>query len=213
MYILLMGAPGAGKGTQAVRLAEQFGIPHLATGDIFRAAVREGSELGKKAKACMDAGHLVPDDLTVGVVRERLAKDDCAKGFILDGFPRTLEQAKALDSIMAGHGRKLTAVLDISVPASILVERAVGRRVCRQCGATYHTKHKPTKVAGVCDECGGSTYQRADDNEATMHNRIKVYETQTKPLIEYYTRQGLYKRVDGNQAMEQVWDDTLASLK
>ena len=175
MYILLMGPPGAGKGTQAANLVQKYNIPHISTGDMFRAAVKEGSELGKKAKACMDGGQLVPDEITIGIVRERLAKPDCAKGFILDGFPRTVEQADALDGILKELSISLTRAVDISVPSDVLVERATGRRICKKCGATYHIRFNPTKTEGVCDECGGETYQRADDSEATMKNRLSVY--------------------------------------
>ena len=171
MHILLMGPPGAGKGTQAANLVKEFTIPHISTGDMFRAAVKEGTELGKQAKACMDAGKLVPDEVTIGIVRERLAKPDCEKGFILDGFPRTVEQAAALDTILADLKIKLTSVLNINVPAADLIERAVGRRICKKCGATYHVKFNPTKKDGICDVCGGELYQRADDSEATMKNR------------------------------------------
>jgi len=213
MHILLMGPPGAGKGTQAATLVEKFQIPHISTGDMFRAAVKEGTALGKQAKACMDAGQLVPDEVTIGIVGERLAKADCKKGFILDGFPRTVEQAEALDKILKDIQINLTAALNISVPSAELIERAVGRRICRKCGATYHVTFKPTAKDGICDACGGETYQRADDSEATMKNRLSVYEAQTKPLIDYYQKAGLYKQVDGSQAMDKVFADVVASLQ
>ncbi len=213
MYILLMGPPGAGKGTQAANLVQKYNIPHISTGDMFRAAVKEGSELGKKAKACMDGGQLVPDEITIGIVRERLAKPDCAKGFILDGFPRTVEQADALDGILKELSISLTRAVDISVPSDVLVERATGRRICKKCGATYHIRFNPTKTEGVCDECGGETYQRADDSEATMKNRLSVYEAQTKPLIDYYKKAGLYSEIDGSQEMSKVFADITACLK
>jgi len=209
MYILLMGPPGAGKGTQAANLVNKFAVPHISTGDMFRAAVKEGTELGKQAKACMDAGKLVPDEVTIGIVRQRLAKPDCAKGFILDGFPRTVEQADALDKILAELQIKLTRVVDISVPSASLIERAVGRRICKQCGATYHVKFNPTKKDGICDVCGGETYQRADDSEATMKNRLSVYEAQTKPLIDYYQKAGVYTAIDGSQAIDKVFNDVI----
>ena len=212
MYILLMGPPGAGKGTQAANLVKEFDIPHISTGDMFRAAVKEGTELGKKAKKCMDAGELVPDEITIGIVRERLVKPDCAKGFILDGFPRTVEQAKALDGILSDLSIKLTRVLDISVPDERLIERAVGRRVCRKCGATYHVRFQPSKAEGVCDSCGGETYQRADDTEETMKNRLSVYGAQTSPVIGYYQKAGLYSRIDGSQAIDKVFSDVVACL-
>jgi adenylate kinase len=213
MHILLMGPPGAGKGTQAATLVEKFQIPHISTGDMFRAAVKEGTALGKQAKACMDAGQLVPDEVTIGIVGERLAKADCKKGFILDGFPRTVEQAEALDKILKDIKIDLTAALNISVPSAELIERAVGRRICRKCGATYHVSFKPTAKDGICDACGGETYQRADDSEETMKNRLSVYEAQTKPLIDYYQKAGLYKQVDGSQAMDKVFADVVASLQ
>ena len=213
MYILLMGPPGAGKGTQAANLVQKYGIPHISTGDMFRAAVKEGTELGKKAKACMDAGQLVPDEITIGIVKERLAKPDCAKGFILDGFPRTVEQADALDGILKALSIRLTRAVDISVPSDVLVERAVGRRICKKCGATYHIRFNPSKAEGVCDACGGETYQRADDSEATMKNRLSVYEAQTKPLISYYREAGLYSKIDGSQEMSKVFADITACLE
>mgnify|MGYP003603447358 CR=1 FL=1 len=213
MHILLMGPPGAGKGTQAANLVNEFAIPHISTGDMFRAAVKEGTELGKQVKACMDAGKLVPDEVTIGIVRERLAKPDCKKGFILDGFPRTVEQADALTGILKDIGLQLTRVLNINVPAADLVERAVGRRICKKCGATYHIKFNPAKVEGICDVCGGELFQRADDSEATMKSRLAVYEAQTKPLIEYYQQAGLYTEVDGRQAIDKVFADVVKSLK
>lgn len=213
MYILLMGPPGAGKGTQAANLVKKFQITHISTGDMFRAAVKEGTELGKQAKACMDAGKLVSDEITIGIVRERLAKPDCAKGFILDGFPRTVEQADALKKIMDDMGIKLTKALDITVPTALLIERAVGRRVCKKCGAAYHIKFNPSKKDGVCDACGGETYQRADDSEETMGNRLSVYEAQTKPLIDYYKKNGAYIAIDGSQAIDKVFQDVVDSLK
>ena len=213
MHILLMGPPGAGKGTQAANLVNEFAIPHISTGDMFRAAIKEGTELGKQAKACMDAGKLVPDEVTIGIVRERLAKPDCEKGFILDGFPRTVEQADALTGILKEIGLKLTRVLNINVPAAELIERAVGRRICKKCGATYHIKFNPTKVEGICDACGGELFQRADDSEKTMKSRLSVYEAQTKPLIEYYQKAGLYTEVDGRQAIDKVFADVVKSLK
>ena len=213
MHILLMGPPGAGKGTQAENLVEEFHIPHISTGDMFRAAVKEGTELGKQAKACMDAGQLVPDQVTIGIVRERLAKSDCKKGFILDGFPRTVEQAKALDTILVELGIKLTRVLNINVPAEDLIARAVGRRICKKCGATYHVTFKPTAKEGICDVCGGETYQRADDSESTMKNRLSVYVAQTKPLIDYYQKAGYYTEFDGRKAIDKVFADIVKRLR
>lgn len=213
MHILLMGPPGAGKGTQAAELVKEFNIPHISTGDMFRAAMKEGTEMGKLAKSYIDAGNLVPDSVTVGIVRDRLAQDDCKKGFILDGFPRTVEQADALDGIMKDLGLSLKRVLNINVPAADLVERAVGRRICKKCGATYHVKFNPSQKDGVCDECGGDLFQRADDTAETMTNRLSVYEASTKPLIEYYQKAGIYTEVDGRQAIDKVTKDLVETLK
>lgn len=204
MELLLMGPPGAGKGTQAEVLTKKFDIPHISTGDMFRAAVKEGTELGKKAKACMDKGQLVPDEVTVGIVRERLAKDDCKNGFLLDGFPRTVEQADALDKILEEFKLPCVRVLNINVPKEELVARAVGRRICKGCGKTYHLKFNPPKKDGVCDDCSGELYQRADDTEETMTERISVYEASTKPLIDYYKKQGVYEEVDGKLTIDEV---------
>ena len=212
MQLLLMGPPGAGKGTQAAELVKKFQIPHISTGDMFRAAVKEGTELGKQAKACMDSGKLVPDEVTIGIVKERLAKDDCKQGFILDGFPRTVEQADALNGILAELGMKLTRVLNIHVPAEDLIERAIGRRICKKCGATYHVKFNPTKSDGVCDNCGGELYQRKDDNEETMKNRLSVYEASTKPLIDYYAKAGIYTEIDGRRPIEKVTEELVSVL-
>ena len=213
MHIILMGPPGAGKGTQAANLVKKFSIPHISTGDMFRAAIKEGTELGKKAKACIDAGNLVPDEITIGIVKERLSQEDCKKGFILDGFPRTVDQADALKGILTELGLSLKSVLNITVPSADLVERAVGRRICRSCGATYHVKFSPSKQEGVCDACGGELYQRAADTEAPMQHRLSVYEAQTKPLLDYYQAAGLYVEIDGRQAIDKVFDDVVAALK
>ena len=213
MHILLMGPPGAGKGTQAAALVKELGVPHISTGDMFRAAIKEGTEMGKKAKSFIDAGNLVPDEVTIGIVRDRLAKDDCKKGFILDGFPRTVGQADALKGILSELGLALDKVLNISVPSSKLIGRAVGRRICKACGATYHLKFNPTKVEGKCDECGGELYQRADDTAETMGNRLKKYEESTKPLIDYYTAAGVYAEVDGLQDISKVTESLVAVLK
>lgn len=213
MYILLMGPPGAGKGTQAAMLVEEFSVPHISTGDMFRAAVKEGTELGKQAKACMDAGQLVPDSVTIGIVKERLAKPDCKKGFILDGFPRTVEQADALDKILVELGIKLDRVININVPPEDLIARAIGRRICRKCGATYHIVYKPTEKEGTCDKCSGETYQRDDDSEDTMTKRLTVYSAQTKPLIEYYQGNGLYAEIDGRQPIDKVLADVVHNLR
>ena len=213
MHIILMGPPGAGKGTQAANLVKRYGILHISTGDMFREAVKEGTPLGKEAKSYMDAGKLVPDEVTIGIVRERLGRPDCQKGFILDGFPRTVEQADALNEILADNGLKLTGVLNINVPAADLIERAVGRRICKNCGHSFHVKFNPTKVEGVCDDCGGTTYQRADDSEETMKSRLSVYESSTRPLIEYYKKAGVYKEIDGRQDIAKVEADLAAVLE
>ena len=216
MQLLLMGPPGAGKGTQAVKLVEKFKIPQISTGDMFRAAVKAGTELGKKAKACMESGKLVPDEVTIGIVRERLSQDDCKGGFILDGFPRNVEQAEALEKILDELNLKLTKVLNIHVPAEDLIERAVGRRVCKKCGATYHVKFNAPKIENVCDNCGENLYQRADDNEDTMKNRLSVYEESTRPLIDYYEKVGLYTEIDGRQPIDKVTEElenVLCSVK
>jgi adenylate kinase len=208
-----MGPPGAGKGTQAAELVKAFQIPHISTGDMFRAAIKEGTEMGKQAKSYIDKGQLVPDEVTIGIVRDRLGQDDCKKGFILDGFPRTVEQADALTGILKDLGLSLTRVLNINVPASDLIERAVGRRICKKCGATYHTKFNPPKKEGICDECGSELFQRADDNAETMKNRLSVYEASTKPLIDYYKKAGLYTEVDGRQAIDKVTADLIKVLQ
>ena len=207
MQLIIMGAPGAGKGTQAARLVEKYKIPQISTGDMFRAAVAEGTELGKEAASYMKAGKLVPDEVTIGIVRERLSKSDCARGFILDGFPRTVEQADALNEILDGLGKKLTRVLNINVAAGELISRAVGRRICKKCGATYHVEYNAPRVAGVCDECGGELYQRGDDTAETMTSRLNVYVQSTRPLIEYYKATGIYAEVDGSQPIERVTEE------
>lgn len=212
MYILLMGPPGAGKGTQAERLINDFKLPHISTGDMFRAAVKAGTAMGKEAKKYMDAGGLVPDEVTIGIVREGLAKPECAKDFMLDGFPRTLEQAVALDKIMADMGKKLDCVLNINVPDSELVGRVTGRWLCKDCGATYHVKFNPSKVAGKCDKCGGPLYQRDDDKAETVKNRLEAYHAQTEPLFDYYKKAGIYKEVNGLQDIEKVYADVKAAL-
>ena len=204
MRLILMGAPGAGKGTQAAFISEKYSIPQISTGDMFRAAVKEGTELGKKAKACMDAGKLVPDEITIGIVRERLGKSDCANGFILDGFPRTVEQADALGKILSEMGQQLTCVLNIHVPSEDLIERAIGRRICKSCGATYHVKFNAPVKENICDKCGGELYQRGDDTAETMQSRLSVYESSTRPLIGYYKKQNLYVEIDGRQPIADV---------
>ena len=212
MHILLMGPPGAGKGTQAEKLIEEFKIPHISTGDMFRAAVKQGTELGKEAKKYMDAGGLEPDAVTIGIVRESLSKPECAEGFMLDGFPRTLDQAVALDGILKDLGIKLNGVVNISVPDSELVGRVTGRRICKACGATYHVTFNPSKVEDVCDKCGGNLYQRDDDKEETVKNRLGAYHNQTEPLIEYYKKQGVFMDINGLQDIDKVYADVKAAL-
>jgi len=213
MHILLMGPPGAGKGTQAAKLVEQYNIPHISTGDMFRAAVKEGTPLGQQAKQCMDAGQLVPDSVTIGIVKERLAKPDCKEGFILDGFPRTTEQAEALDRTLQEVGIKLDRVINIIVPDDVLVRRLTGRRICQSCGATYHLEFNPSKQGAICDKCSGEIYQRDDDREETVTKRLAVYQAQTRPLIEYYQDRGLYTEIDGQQDIDKVMADIVDSLK
>lgn len=212
LNIILLGPPGAGKGTQAELIVEKYGIPQISTGDIFRANIKNGTELGKKAKTYMDAGNLVPDELVVDLVKDRLEQDDCANGFMLDGFPRTVFQAEELDKIMAAKGLKIDSVLNIDVKPEKLIKRIAGRRVCKACGATFNIAYKPTKVEGVCDTCGGEVYQRADDTEETVKNRIDVYFNQTAPLIEYYENAGCIATLDGDRPIEDVFSDITAVL-
>jgi adenylate kinase len=205
--IVLMGLPGAGKGTQAEKIVEKYGIPHISTGDMFRAAIKEGTELGLKAKSFMDNGDLVPDEVTIGIVGERLSKEDCNKGFLLDGFPRTVAQAEALENILADLGKKMNYVINIDVDKDILMERLTGRRICRECGATYHLVFNPPKEEGVCTRCGGELYQRADDNEETVQNRLDVNIKQTQPLLSYYEDKGYLKNINGQQDINLVFAD------
>ncbi|MCL4516144.1 MAG: adenylate kinase [Firmicutes bacterium] len=204
MRLILLGPPGAGKGTQAQVLVEELEVPHISTGDMFRAAMKAGTELGRQAKSYVDKGELVPDSVTIGLVRERLALPDCRKGFLLDGFPRTVAQAEALDELLAGLDMALDAVVNIQVDPEVLVNRLSNRRTCRNCGAVYHLLHKPPASPGKCDACGGELYQRPDDHEATVRNRLEVYTAQTRPLIDFYRRKGLLHSVDGEAEVEQV---------
>ncbi len=212
MRLLIMGRPGAGKGTQAANIKEYYGIPHISTGDMFRAAIKEGTELGKLAKSYMDKGALVPDEVTIGIVKERLLKDDCKKGFLLDGFPRNVLQAEALDSFMKEQRISLDAVLDVNVDASILIRRIVGRRICKTCGATYHIDFNKPKKEGICDNCGTPLIQRADDTIETAGSRLEVYDKQTAPLLAYYEKQNLLKTVNGDQELNKVFEDIKAVL-
>lgn len=204
LRIVFLGAPGAGKGTQARLIADKHGIPQVSTGDILREAVRVGTELGREAKGFMDRGELVPDVLMVGLIRARIAEADCAPGFLLDGFPRTLEQARSLDEMLAEVERPLSLAIDFSVPNAELIRRLTGRRVCRSCGASFHLVSAPPQNAGVCDHCAGELYQRADDNEGTVGRRLAVYEAQTAPITEYYRSQGILQPVNGMRDIEEI---------
>jgi len=208
----MLGPPGSGKGTQAKRLTERFGIPQISTGDILREAVKEGTPLGKEAKRYMDEGKLVPDEVVVGIVRERLKEPDCEKGFILDGFPRTVAQAEALDRILEEMGRKIDHVIDIEVSEDELLKRLTGRRTCKRCGAMYHIIFNPPKRDGICDQCGGELYQRDDDKEETIKARLKVYREQTAPLIDYYEKRGLLRRIEGSGKIEEIEERILKAI-
>ncbi|MBO8172784.1 MAG: adenylate kinase [Bacillaceae bacterium] len=213
MNIILMGLPGAGKGTQAERIVDEFQIPHISTGDAFRAAVKEETPLGKKAKEYMDKGLLVPDEIVIGIVKERLGKDDCQKGFMLDGFPRTVPQAEALENILSEMGKSIDHVINIQVPRDILLERLTGRRICKQCGATYHVIFNPPAKEGVCDKCGGELYQREDDNEETVATRLDVNIEQTEPLIKFYEEKGTLRNINGDQDINKVFEDITRILR
>lgn len=212
MKIIMLGAPGAGKGTQAKRIAQKYTIPHISTGDIFRANIKNGTELGKKAKEYMDQGLLVPDELTCDLVMDRIQQDDCKNGFVLDGFPRTIPQAEALDEALTKIGQKMDYAIDVDVPDENIVNRMGGRRACLSCGATYHVEFNPTKAEGVCDACGAQTVLRDDDKPETVQKRLTVYHDQTQPLIDYYKNQGILKSVDGTQPMEAVFQAIIGIL-
>ena len=213
MKLLITGRPVAGKGTQAVNIREYYKIPHISTGDMFRAAMKAGTKMGLLAKSYMEKGQLVPDEVTIGIVEDRLSEDDCKDGFLLDGFPRNINQAQALDAFLKKNGIKLDACLDVDVASSVLVRRMVGRRVCKNCGATYHVEfNKPIKD-GICDNCGSTLIQRPDDTEATAVNRLAVYDEQTAPLLDYYKKQGILKSVNGDQSFDKVFEDIKAVLK
>lgn len=205
MKIIMLGAPGAGKGTQAKQIADKYSIPHISTGDIFRANIKNGTELGKKAKEYMDQGALVPDELTCDLVMDRIQQDDCKNGFVLDGFPRTIPQAEALDAALVKINEKMDFAIDVDVPDENIVNRMGGRRACLNCGATYHVVSIPTKVEGICDRCGSEVVLRDDDKPETVQKRLTVYHEQTQPLIDYYNKQGILKTVDGTQPMEDVF--------
>lgn len=213
MLIILLGPPGAGKGTQAERLVKEFHLAYIATGDILRAAVKGGTPLGQQARSYMEQGQLVPDEVVVGIVQERLADPDCAGGAILDGFPRTVAQAHSLDQVLGETGKKVDRVIHIEVDEGELVSRLTGRRVCRECAATYHIKFNPPRVRNVCDQCGGELYQREDDSLSTVQERLLVYKKQTVPLVDYYSNAGLIARINGNQEIEQIFAEISAVIE
>ena len=213
MRLMLLGPPGAGKGTQAESISKEFDIPHISTGDIFRENIKQGTELGRKAQSYMNQGLLVPDELVVDLVKDRLLKEDCIKGFLLDGFPRTIYQADALDAELSKMERALDRAINIQVKKEILIERAVGRRVCKSCGAAFHIKFKPSEIEGVCDRCGGELQQRKDDLEETVVKRIEVYLEQTEPLIDYYSQKGILLNIDGEQEIQTVFEDIINGLR
>ena len=212
MKIIMLGAPGAGKGTQAKQIAGKYSIPHISTGDIFRANIKNGTELGKKAKEYMDKGLLVPDELTCDLVADRIGQDDCKNGFVLDGFPRKIPQAEALDKALDGLGEKMDYAIDVDVPDESIVKRMSGRRACLDCGATYHIVSIPPKQEGICDACGSKLVLRDDDKPETVQKRLDVYHEQTQPLIDYYKNQGILKSVDGTKPMEEVFSNIVEIL-
>ena len=206
MKIIMLGAPGAGKGTQAKKIADRYQIPHISTGDIFRANIKEGTELGRKAKSYMDQGLLVPDELTLELIMDRFQNPDCANGYVLDGFPRTIPQAEALTAALEKNGDSIDYAINVEVPDENIITRMSGRRACLACGATYHVVYAPTKVEGVCDRCGEKLVLRDDDKPETVKKRLDVYHSQTQPLIDYYTKQGKLAEVDGTQSVDAVFD-------
>ncbi|MDD3239254.1 MAG: adenylate kinase [Lachnospira sp.] len=212
MKIIMLGAPGAGKGTQAKRIAAKYDIPHISTGDIFRANIKNNTELGQKAKTFMDKGELVPDELVVDLIMDRFKEADCANGYVLDGFPRTIPQAEALDKALSANGEAVDFAINVEVPDENIINRMSGRRACVGCGATYHIVYNPTKVEGVCDACGEKLILRDDDQPETVKNRLSVYHEQTQPLIEYYSKKDVLKEVDGTKDMEDVFSDIVAVL-
>ena len=212
MKIIMLGAPGAGKGTQAKKIAAKYNIPHISTGDIFRANIKNGTELGKKAKTDLDQGLLVPDELVVDLVVDRVNQNDCENGYVLDGFPRTIPQAEALTKALAALGQKVDYAIDVDVPDENIVRRMSGRRACVGCGATYHVVYAPTKKEGICDTCGGELILRDDDKPETVQKRLNVYHEQTQPLIDYYTEAGILRAVDGTVDIEDVFQSIVNIL-
>ena len=212
MKIIMLGAPGAGKGTQAKKIAEKYGIPHISTGDIFRANIKGGTELGLKAKTFMDQGKLVPDEITIGMLMDRIKADDCVKGYVLDGFPRTIPQAESLTAALAARGEAIDYAVNVDVPDENIITRMSGRRACLSCGATYHIQFNPPKAEGVCDTCGSALVLRDDDKPETVKNRLAVYHEQTQPLIDYYQKAGVLKEVDGTQDLNKVFADIVEIL-
>ena len=211
--LLIMGPPGAGKGTQAANIVEKYGVCHISTGDMFRSAIKNGTEMGKLAQSYMEKGELVPDSVTVGIVKERLSQSDCSeKGFLLDGFPRNLDQAHSLDVILNELGYALDGVIDVSVENQILINRIIGRRICKKCGATFHVEFNKPQVEGVCDVCGGELYTRKDDTLETAENRLSVYSSQTQPLLDFYAERGLLVNINGDQAVDKVFADIVEKL-
>ena len=212
MKIVMLGAPGAGKGTQAKKIAGKYGIPHVSTGDIFRANIKNGTKLGMQAKAYMDAGNLVPDEITIGMLLDRIHQEDCEKGYVLDGFPRTIPQAESLTAALKERGESIDYAIDVDVPDENIIRRMSGRRACLSCGATYHIVYNAPKKEGVCDQCGEPLVLRDDDKPETVQNRLNVYHRQTQPLIDYYKKEGVLAQVDGTQDMDKVFADIAAVL-
>ena len=206
MKIIMLGAPGAGKGSQASRIATEYQLPHISTGDIFRANLKEETELGKKAKSFMDKGELVPDDITIAMLLERIHKEDCKNGYILDGFPRTIPQAEALKEALAKKDEKIDLALDVEASDELIIKRMAGRRTCPACGAIYHIVTLPPKTEGICDRCGADLIQRKDDNEETVKNRLKIYHEVTEPLISYYKKEGILEEIDGAEELDKVFE-------
>lgn len=212
MKIVMLGAPGAGKGTQAIKIADKYDIPHISTGDIFRSNIKGGTELGQKAKSYIDKGELVPDEVTIGMLLDRIAQDDCKNGYVLDGFPRTIPQAESLTEALKSQGDQIDFALNIDVPDEAIIERMSGRRACPKCGATYHIVYAAPKTENICDKCGTELIIRSDDKPETVKDRLNVYHQQTEPLIAYYKTAGVLREVDGTQELPKVFEDVIAIL-